>query len=133
MYVSNECVNFSPNIINRFLGVDEEGAGELGETDNQVSREITANKVKAWPKKGKISSGKLSVKYAILNRIGAANWVPTTHSSDIATCFAKFIYVVGTKTKMDYGRYFFDQRVKHAKIDAVKLPWLFLLFCATLC
>jgi hypothetical protein len=34
---------------------------------------ITANQVKVWPKKGKISSGKLSVKYDILNRISAAN------------------------------------------------------------
>jgi hypothetical protein len=27
----------------------------------------------------------MSVKYAIPNRIDASNWVPTTHSSDIAT------------------------------------------------
>jgi len=38
VYVRGECVNFSPNIINRFLGVDEEGASELGATDNQVSK-----------------------------------------------------------------------------------------------
>jgi len=60
-------------------------------TDNQVSKEVIANQVKMWPKKGKISSGKLSVKYVILNRIGTTNWVPTTHSSDIATGLAKFI------------------------------------------
>jgi hypothetical protein len=81
--------------------------------------------VKAWPKKGKISSGKLSMKYAVLNRIGAANWVPTTHSSDIATGLARFIYAVGTKTKMDIGRYVFDQTMRHAKNDAVKLPIAF--------
>jgi len=51
--VFGECVNFSPNIINKF-------------TDNQVCKEITANQVKVWPKKGK-----LFVKYAILNWIGA--------------------------------------------------------------
>ena len=73
VYVRGECVNFSPNIINRFLMIDDEGVAELEATDNQVSKEITANKVKVWPTKGKISSGKLSVKYAILNRIGASN------------------------------------------------------------
>ena len=125
VFVRGECVNFSPNIINKFLGVDEEGAGEREATDNQVSREITANQVTTWPKKGNISSGKLSVKYAILNRIGAANWIPTTHSTSIATCLAKFIYVIGTKTKMDYGRYIFDQTVKHAKTDVIKLPIAF--------
>jgi len=62
VYVRGECVNFSPNIINIFMGIDERGGVELEATDNQVSREITANKVSTWPKKGKISSSKLSVK-----------------------------------------------------------------------
>jgi len=81
--------------------------------------------VRTWPKKGKISSRKLSMKYAILNRTGAANWDPTAHSSDIATGLAKFIYAMGTKVKMDFGRYIFDQTVKHAKTDAVRLPIAF--------
>jgi len=97
----------------------------LEATDNQISWEITANKVRTWPKKGKISSRNLSVKYVILNRIGAVNWVPTTHASDIATGLAKFIYVVGTKTKLDFGRYIFDQTVKHDKTDVVRLPIAF--------
>ena len=61
----------------------------------------------------------------MLNKIGAANWVPTTHSSDIATCLGRFIYAVGTRTKMDNGRYVFDQTMRHAKSDAVKLPIAF--------
>lgn len=109
VYARRECVNFSPNIVNRFLGLAEEDITELEATDNQVSREVTASKVRTWPKKGKISSGKLSVKYAILNRIGAANWVPTTHTSNIATSLAILIYVVATRVKMDFGRYIFDQ------------------------
>jgi len=56
VYVRGECVNFSPNIINIFLGIDEEGVAELEATDNQVSREVTTNKVRTWTKKGKISS-----------------------------------------------------------------------------
>jgi hypothetical protein len=94
-------------------------------TDNQICKEITANKVRVWPKKWKISSGKLSMKYAVLNRIGAANWVPTTHSSDIATSLGKFIYAIGTRTKMDIGRYVFEQTVKHVKTDAVRFPIAF--------
>ena len=122
VYVRGECINFSPNIINSFLGIDEKKTAELEVTDNQVSREINANQTGAWPKKGNISYGKLSVKYAILNRIGAANWVPTSHSSDIATSLGKFIYAIGTKTKVDFGRYIFDPTMKHAKTDAVKFP-----------
>jgi hypothetical protein len=48
--VRGECVNFSPNIINSFLGLDAEDLVELEATDNQISREITTNKVKTWPK-----------------------------------------------------------------------------------
>ncbi|MCI45263.1 envelope-like protein, partial [Trifolium medium] len=61
--------------------LSEEAEVEVEVFNNVVCKEITAGKVKVWPKKGKISSGKLSVKYAILNRIGAANWVPTKHTS----------------------------------------------------
>jgi len=124
VYVRREYVNFSPNIINKFLMIDEEGVAELEATDNQVSNEITKNKVKVWPTKGKILSGKLSVKYVILNRIGNSNWVPT-HLSDIATGLAKFFYAIGIKAKMDLGRIIFDQIVKHAKTDAVRLSIAF--------
>jgi len=32
----------------------------------------------------------------------------------------KFIFVVGSKAKIDFGTYIFEQTVKHAKTDAVK-------------
>jgi len=117
--------HFSANIINKFLSVEENNFSKLEATDSQVCREITSNQVKAWPKKKKISSGKLSVKYAILNRIAAVNWVPTTHSSDVATVLGRFIYAIGTETRMDFGAYIFEQTMKHAKIDAVKFPIAF--------
>ena len=87
-----------------------------------MCNEITANQVKVWPKKKKISSGKMSVKYAILNRIVVVNWVPTTHSSDVAIGLGKFIYVVGSKSKMNFGTYIFEQTMKHAKTNAIRFP-----------
>jgi len=125
VYVRGKCVHFSPNIINKFLGINESCATEPKVTENQVSKEITANHVKVWPNKGKISFGKLSVKYVILNRIAAINRMPTTHSSYVATGLGKFIYLVGTKTKMNIGKYVFEQTVKHAKSYAVKCPKAF--------
>ncbi|XP_024634546.1 uncharacterized protein [Medicago truncatula] len=124
VYARGECVNFSPSIINWFLGINEEEVAELKVSNNQVCREITTNQVRTCPKRGK-TSGKLSVKYAILNRIGATNWVPTTHSSDIATSLGKFIYATGKKTRMNVGKYIFDQTMKHAKIYALKFPIAF--------
>jgi hypothetical protein len=68
-----------------------------------------------WPLKGKVPYVMLSVKYAILNRIGAINWFPNTHSSTIATGLARFIYVIGTGTDADFGSYIFDQTMPHGK------------------
>ncbi|KAH1233366.1 hypothetical protein GmHk_09G025828 [Glycine max] len=92
---------------------------------HQIAKEITAKQVQHWPKKGKLSAGKLSVKYAILHRIGAANWVPTNHTSTVATGLGKFLYAVGTKSKFNFGNYIFDQTVKHSESFAVKLPIAF--------
>ncbi|MCI23993.1 envelope-like protein, partial [Trifolium medium] len=126
VFVRGECVNFSPTIINKFLESSEEPQPDLEVTDRDVCKEITTNQVKVWPKKKKkISAGKLSVKYAILNKIGAVNWVPIKHTSDIATGLGRFIFTVGTKTKFDFGTYIFEQTVKHAKSLAVKMSIAF--------
>ncbi|MCI08125.1 envelope-like protein [Trifolium medium] len=84
-FVRGKCVEFSPVVINKFLDKNEDPQPVVEVTDHDVCKEITANQVKVWPKKGKLSSGKLSVKYDILNKIGAANWVPTNHISDTST------------------------------------------------
>ncbi|XP_050876798.1 uncharacterized protein LOC127080520 [Lathyrus oleraceus] len=106
-------------------GRDNEGAGELEVTNNQVCREITARQVKVWLVKKHLPTGKLTVKYVILHKIGAANWVPTNHISTIANTLGRFIFAVGTKVKFDYGRFMFEQIIKHATTNAVKLPIAF--------
>ncbi|KAK2409485.1 hypothetical protein QL285_044906 [Trifolium repens] len=121
VFVRGKCVEFSPAVINRFLGRREDDYSGFEPTNNQVCKTITANQVKVWPLKGKVPSVMLSVKYAILNRIGAINWVLTTHSSTIATSLAKFIYAIGTGTEANFGDLIFDQIVDHGKSWAVKL------------
>ncbi|XP_050896175.1 uncharacterized protein LOC127102898 [Lathyrus oleraceus] len=61
----------------------------------------------------------------IVNRIGAANWVPTNHTSNIATGLGKFIYIVGTKSNFDFAAYVFYQTMKHVASYPVKLPIAF--------
>ncbi|WJX88306.1 hypothetical protein P8452_70411 [Trifolium repens] len=121
VFVRGKCVQFSPAVINAYLGRREYGYPGFEPTNNQICKTITANQVKVWPLKGKVPSAMLSIKYAILNRIGAVNWVPTTHSSTIATSLAKFVYVVGTGANIDYGALIFDQIVEHGKSWAIKL------------
>ncbi|XP_058775059.1 uncharacterized protein LOC131649306 [Vicia villosa] len=109
VYVRRKCIDFSPALINLYLGRNIEAQPELEVTDNEVCKVITGGKVKKWPIKSKLSASLLKGRYALLHKIGAANWVPTNHTSTIAVGLGKFIYVVGTKTKFDYGTYIFDQ------------------------
>lgn len=81
--------------------------------------------MKVWPVKKHLPAGKLTVKYVILHKIGAANWVPTNHISTIANTLGRFIFSIGRKVKFDYGRVMFDQIIKHAITNAVKLPITF--------
>ncbi|XP_050914775.1 uncharacterized protein LOC127129673 [Lathyrus oleraceus] len=73
VYVRGNVVTFSPTIDNKFLGRIEEPQDELEVTYDQVCKEIFAKQVRHWLNKGKLSAGKLSVKYDILHRIGTAN------------------------------------------------------------
>ncbi|XP_050876053.1 uncharacterized protein LOC127079720 [Lathyrus oleraceus] len=83
VYVRGKCVNFSHSVINKYLGRPDVAQPELEVTDNKICQVITANQVRKWPLKGKLVASKLSVKYAMLHKIGAANWVPTNHKSTV--------------------------------------------------
>ncbi|XP_058733072.1 uncharacterized protein LOC131604659 [Vicia villosa] len=95
-----------------------------GRTDD-FHKVITGGKVNKWPIKSKLSASSLNVRYALLHKIGAANWVPTNHTSTISVGLGRFIYAVGTKTKFDYGTYIFDQTMRHVGTSATKLPIAF--------
>ncbi|XP_058784654.1 uncharacterized protein LOC131659486 [Vicia villosa] len=125
MFMRGKCVSFSPFVINNFLERTDEAQTELEVTDNKVCQLITAKQVNSWPLKEKLTSSKLSIKYAMLHKIGASNWVPTNHKSTISTVLGRFIYVVGTKEKFDYGAYIFDQTMKHAGSFNIKGPIAF--------
>ncbi|XP_057444175.1 uncharacterized protein LOC130736356 [Lotus japonicus] len=122
VFVRAKCVEFSPAVINKALGrsvfefVDEELSLDV------IAKEITAGQVKKWPIKKLLSTGTLSVKYSILKRIGAVNWVLTQHTSGVSVALARLIYKIGTSTDFDFGAFVFEQTLKHADTCAVKLP-----------
>ncbi|CAJ2633262.1 unnamed protein product [Trifolium pratense] len=125
VFVRGRCVHFSPSIINKYLGRSDEEVAELEVTDNEICRTITGNRLKQWPSQIKLSASQLSPLYAILNKIVVVNWVPTTHSSNVAKELGRFIYAVGTKARFDYGAYFFDATLEHAVSFALQLPIAF--------
>ncbi|XP_050909205.1 uncharacterized protein LOC127122976 [Lathyrus oleraceus] len=97
VFVRGKCVKFSPNVINKFLGRGMDGGVDLETTDNEVCRTITTGQVKEWPSRNHLSAGKLSVKYAILHKIGSANWIPTNHASTISINLGRIIHAIGTR------------------------------------
>ncbi|XP_058741431.1 uncharacterized protein LOC131613808 [Vicia villosa] len=125
VFVRGKCVSFSPSVINKFLERTDEAQTELEVTDNKVCQVITAKQVNSWPLKEKLTASKLSIKYAMLHKIGASNWVPTNHKSTISTVLGRFLYAVGTKAKFDYGTYIFDQTMKHDGSFSIKGPIAF--------
>lgn len=63
--VRGRCVEFSPEVINRFMGRCEDEQAEVEVTDNTVCKEIIVKHVSQWSRKGKLSDSKLSVKYNV--------------------------------------------------------------------
>ncbi|CAJ2661871.1 unnamed protein product [Trifolium pratense] len=122
VFVRGKCVQFSPIVINQYLQRSSDEVAPLKATDNKICKVLTGGKIKVWPSKAKLSATSLSPFYAVLNRIAAHNWVPTTHSGDIARGLGKFIYAVGTKANFDYGAYFFQETLSHALTYAVEKP-----------
>ncbi|CAJ2664085.1 unnamed protein product [Trifolium pratense] len=84
VFVRGKCVNFSPIVINQYLQRSSDEVAPLKATDNEICKVLTGGKIKVWPSKAKLSATSLSPFYAVLNRIAAHNWVPTTHSGDVA-------------------------------------------------
>lgn len=62
------------------------------------------------------------MKYSVLNRIGEANWAPTNHVSSITTTLANLIFQIGSKAKLNFGAYVFEQNLEHDASFNVKLP-----------
>lgn len=57
----------------------------------------------------------------MLNRIYAFNWAPINYNSNIIVWLANLIYKIGTKAKINFREYIFDQTMKHADSFDVKL------------
>jgi hypothetical protein len=51
-----------------------------------------------------------------LNMLVRHHTVSTNHTSTIATSLGKFIYIVGTKRKFNFGAYVNEQTLKHVPI-----------------
>src|ERR1044072_8186503 len=83
VYVRGRPMEFSPMIINRYLNRSEAAVIEDQVPLGTISKILTANKGKEGPASATFQCSKISPKYAFLNKIGAENGPPRSHTSSV--------------------------------------------------
>ncbi|KAA0058522.1 uncharacterized protein E6C27_scaffold132G001190 [Cucumis melo var. makuwa] len=82
---------------------------------------LSSGTLSAWPING-ISVVTLSIKYAILHKIGIANWFPSSHASSVSAAFGTFLYQICNENKVDAGTLIYNQLLRHVGSFGVKIP-----------
>ncbi|XP_019198177.1 PREDICTED: uncharacterized protein LOC109192002 [Ipomoea nil] len=67
----------------------------------QVAKELIAGNVSF--EKNKIKAASLTSKYAILQKIALANWIPSLHESTVKWTLAELLYKIGKGLKINMG------------------------------
>ncbi|KAA0058249.1 envelope-like protein [Cucumis melo var. makuwa] len=75
----------------------------------------------AWPVNG-IPAVALSVKYAILHKIGIANWFPSSYASSVSAASGTFLYQICNDNKVDTDVFIYNQLLRHVGSFGVKIP-----------
>ena len=76
----------------------------------------------------KRASLSLSVKYAILHKIGIANWFPSSHASSVSAALGTFLYQSCIDETVDVGLFIYNQLLRHVGNFGVKISILCLDF-----
>ncbi|KAA0060525.1 flocculation protein FLO11-like [Cucumis melo var. makuwa] len=87
VHIRGVCFHISPDYAMSYL------------TPECLAAELIRGIVPVWPVDGQLPVASLTVKYAILHRIGISNWIPSNHSSTISTSMGHFVYLFGTGVK----------------------------------
>ncbi|KAA0051797.1 uncharacterized protein E5676_scaffold609G001140 [Cucumis melo var. makuwa] len=67
-----------------------------------LASELSGGTLSSWPVNG-IPVAALSVKYAILHKIGIANWFPSSHASSVSAVLDTFLYRICNDDRVDAG------------------------------
>ncbi|VFQ86387.1 unnamed protein product [Cuscuta campestris] len=82
--------------------------------------------------KAKVSSSILKSSYAVLLRVAALHWLPTTHTNIVSKIMARLLYKIEHNIPFDLGKLIFDQimlfAVEKYKVNSIGLPYPTLLY-----
>ncbi|XP_008465605.1 uncharacterized protein LOC103503245 [Cucumis melo] len=115
----------SSAVINGFLGntVDIDCSPSCPTTE-VLATVLSRGTLFTWPVNG-ILAAALNVKYAILHKIGIANWFPSSHASSISAALRTFLYQICNDDKVDMGAFIYNQLLRHVGSFGIKVPIAF--------
>ncbi|XP_019168105.1 PREDICTED: uncharacterized protein LOC109163844 [Ipomoea nil] len=122
---------FGPDMINDYYGLP--AVQEKDVTDwNLVAKTLTGGQTTSWPTGDKdyLLSSHLTSKYVILHRLALHNWLPSAHFNTVGKLLAGFLFRIGTKMKLDLGKwiYYHILTLTHPREQKVRLPFPNLIF-----
>ncbi|KAA0066488.1 uncharacterized protein E5676_scaffold572G00570 [Cucumis melo var. makuwa] len=114
--------SITPAVINGFLGNAVSINFALSSPSIDVlASELSGGTLSSWPVNG-IHAAALSVKYAILHKIGIANWFPSSHASSVSAALGNFLYRICNDDRVDAGVFIYNKLLRHVESFGVKLP-----------
>ncbi|KAA0042993.1 uncharacterized protein E6C27_scaffold75G00670 [Cucumis melo var. makuwa] len=111
----------SPAVINGFLrNTIDIDCSPSCPTTKVLATVLPGGTLSTWPVNG-IPAAALRVKYAILHKIGIANWFPSSHASSISAALDTFLYQICNNDKVDTGAFIYNQLLRHVGSFGVKV------------
>ena len=96
-------------VINGFLGNNVARDGSSSIPSNEVLASILyGGTLSSWPVNG-IPAIALSVKYAILHKMGIANWFPSSHALSVSVALGTFLCQICNNDNVDTGSFRYNQ------------------------
>lgn len=98
----------------------------------QLAMKLTGDTVHSWPTNDQLPVVSLSIKYAILHKIGIANWILSIHASTISTSLGQLIYLIGTSSRIDVREFLFQHLLRHVTKFGINIHICFPCLLCTL-
>lgn len=102
VHVRGVYFDFCPVSINCFLGRPTDKSSWKTPSINDIVLELNGGIHNSWSRKGQLSAYVLSVKYVILCKIGLANWIPSSHGSNVSLQLSQLLFQLGTGVYVDF-------------------------------
>ncbi|KAA0051589.1 envelope-like protein [Cucumis melo var. makuwa] len=93
----------------------------LSPSTDVLASVLSGGTLSMWPVNG-IPAVAFSIKYAILHKIGIANWFPSSHASNVSAALGTFLYQICNDNKVDTSAFMYNQLLRHVGSLRVKIP-----------